>query len=58
MSMEYTVINQETEVTDLNVTFVSNSSIVIVGDVKTISLSNAYETPPEDVIVGVTLPTI
>lgn len=53
--MEYNVINGEIEVDSLTITFVSNSSIVMVGDLKTISLSNAFETPPEKTIVGVTL---
>jgi spore germination protein PD len=56
--MEYAVINGEVEVGNLNITFVSNSSLIMVGDIKEIFLSNAFETPPESTIVGVTLPTI
>lgn len=56
--MEYNVINGELEVALLKVTYVSTSSTVMVGDIKTVSLYSAFEGPPEKLIVGVTIPTI
>ncbi|RCW51247.1 spore gernimation protein GerPD [Paenibacillus prosopidis] len=56
--MEYNVINGELEVTLLKVTYVSTSSTVMVGEIKAISLFSAFEGPPEELIVGVTIPTL
>jgi spore germination protein PD len=56
--MEYNVINGELEVTLIKVTYVSTSSTVMVGDIKAVSLFSAFEGPPEELIVGVTIPTL
>jgi spore germination protein PD len=56
--MDYTVINGELTVANIKIRFVGTASTVIVGDIRTIDLSNAFEGPPEELIVGVTLPTL
>lgn len=56
--MEYHVINGGLTVSTIKMFYVSTSSVFIVGDCKTITLSNAFEGPPEAVIVGVTLPVL
>lgn len=56
--MEYNVINGELAVDHIRMTFVSTSSTVMVGDIKAISLFSAFEGPPEELIVGVTIPTL
>ncbi|MCL6606345.1 MAG: spore gernimation protein GerPD [Paenibacillus sp.] len=56
--MEYNVINGELMVTTIKMTYVSTSSIIMVGDIKTIALLSVFEGPPEQVIVGVTLPVL
>ncbi|HUC92229.1 MAG TPA: spore gernimation protein GerPD [Paenibacillus sp.] len=54
--MEYNVINGEISVSSIDIFSLGGSSSFMVGDIKTISLSSAYETPPENLIVGVTIP--
>lgn len=56
--MEYNVINGEISVCFFDISYVSESSVFMVGDTQEIHLANAFETPPEKVIVGVTLPII
>ncbi|QYR23946.1 spore gernimation protein GerPD [Paenibacillus sp. sptzw28] len=56
--MEYTVINCELSVVNIKMSFVSTASTFIVGDVKTVSLSNVFEGPPEKLIIGVTIPVL
>lgn len=56
--MEYNVINGEVCVNDIDIFAIGGSSGLMVGDTKTISLTSAYETPPETMIVGVTIPLI
>lgn len=52
--MRFHVRNDQVSVKELKITGVSSSSTVIVGDTKSISLSTIFETPPEELIVGVT----
>ncbi|MFM1653394.1 spore gernimation protein [Brevibacillus sp. B_LB10_24] len=55
MIMKYSVINGEFSVKDVKIKDLSSSSTVFAGDVKTICLSSILETPPESLIVGVTI---
>ncbi|MBO8171740.1 MAG: spore gernimation protein GerPD [Bacillaceae bacterium] len=56
--MTYTVINEELKVEDASITFITTSSVFFVGDIKTISLATAFDSPPEEEIVGVTIPLL
>lgn len=52
--MDFDVINGEIKVCRIDITFLSTSSTLMVGDIDTVVLVSAFETPPEEVIVGVT----
>jgi spore germination protein PD len=58
MKLEFTVINRELLVDHIDITYISTSSTLLIGDIRSIALTSAFETPPEKVIVGVTLPFI
>lgn len=51
--LDFTVINGETTVRRIDIRFLSTSSILFVGDIDKVSLTNAFESPPEEIIVGV-----
>ncbi|MBE1445463.1 spore gernimation protein GerPD [Paenibacillus sp. OAS669] len=53
--MEFEVINGELHVGSIDITYLSTASVFLVGDIRTITLYGAFETPPEKVIVGVTV---
>ena len=44
--MEFNVVNHEICVGDIKVVGVSSASIFLVGDVQTVQLSSAFDTPP------------
>ncbi|PWA09042.1 spore gernimation protein GerPD [Pueribacillus theae] len=50
--MNYQVINHELAVGMIRIIAVASSSIVLIGDTETISLSSVFDTPPESYIVG------
>ncbi|MGM9927231.1 MAG: spore gernimation protein GerPD [Bacillus sp. (in: firmicutes)] len=54
--MDYRVTNENLCVGKIKVVGVTSSSLLLVGDVKTIQLSSAFDTPPESVIVGPLVP--
>ncbi|MDF2963718.1 MAG: spore gernimation protein GerPD [Paenibacillus sp.] len=56
--MEFTVINGEIIVDHVDISYMSTSSTFMVGDIRSISLTSAFETPPEEMIIGVTLPIV
>ncbi|OXM86997.1 spore gernimation protein GerPD [Paenibacillus rigui] len=56
--MEFNVINGGIEVGKIDITYLSTSSTFMIGDICSVSLMSAYETPPENMIVGVTIPFI
>ncbi|WP_156043480.1 spore gernimation protein GerPD [Paenibacillus sp. UNC451MF] len=56
--MEFNVINGEINVNKIDITYLSTSSVFFVGDIRSITLLGAFESPPEKVIVGVTIPFI
>ena len=54
--MNFHVTNCELCVGHIDVTGVSASSMLIIGDTKTVQLSSAFDTPPESLIVGSLVP--
>lgn len=56
--MDFNVINGDLIIGKIDITYLSTSSTFLVGDIRAVSLFSAYDTPPEKVIVGVTIPFI
>lgn len=54
--MKFTVINRDLSVGNIKVTGVSSSSVFLIGDTQTISLSSTFDTPPESLIIGAFVP--
>lgn len=54
--MEYVVYNREVCVGAIQVTGVSSSSMILVGDTETIQLASIFDTPPESLIIGPFVP--
>ncbi|WP_449539400.1 spore gernimation protein GerPD [Ferdinandcohnia sp. Marseille-Q9671] len=54
--MNFTVVNKEIHVGNIEIVGVSTSSVFIVGDAKTISMASAFDTPPESLIIGPYVP--
>ncbi|KMY49050.1 spore gernimation protein GerPD [Peribacillus loiseleuriae] len=50
--MEFNITNGELCVGQIEVRIVASSSVFQIGDVQTIQLSSAFDTPPEALIVG------
>ena len=48
--MEFNVVNHEICVGNIKVVGVSSSSIFLVGDVQTVQLSSAFDTPPNPLL--------
>lgn len=56
--MNYTVINGDIIVKNIKIFEISQSSTLLVGDTNTVSLSSMFDTPPEELIVGVTVGSV
>ncbi|MFH5185102.1 spore gernimation protein GerPD [Paenibacillus sp. TAB 01] len=56
--MDFNVINGDLVIGKMDITYLSTSSTFLVGDIRAVSLLSAYDTPPEKMIVGVTIPFI
>lgn len=54
--MNFTVVNKDIQVGAIRVTGVSSSSVFLIGDTNTISLSSVFDTPPESLIIGPLVP--
>ncbi|MCL7748453.1 spore gernimation protein GerPD [Halalkalibacter alkaliphilus] len=54
--MNFTVVNKNICVDNIRMGDCSSASIFLVGDAETISLSAAFDTPPESLIVGPFVP--
>jgi spore germination protein PD len=54
--MNFTVVNRCLEVGAVNITGVSSSSVFLIGDTNTITLSSTFDTPPESLIIGAYVP--
>ncbi|KIL47366.1 hypothetical protein [Jeotgalibacillus campisalis] len=50
------VYQQENIITHIQILSVSSSSLVHVGDVSSIQLDSAFDTPPESLIIGPFVP--
>lgn len=51
--MNLNVVNKDLHVGAIRVVGVASSSVFLIGDTEQITLSSAFDTPPESVIVGV-----
>lgn len=49
--MEFNVVNHEISVGNIKVVGVSSASIFLVGDVQTVQLASAFDTPPTSFIL-------
>ncbi|MEW9700211.1 spore gernimation protein GerPD [Paenibacillus sp. SI8] len=56
--MEYHIINGKFSVNHIDLFGIGSSSNFMVGDIKHVSLFFAIEEPPEDKIIGVTIPVV
>ncbi len=54
--MNFTVVNRNLQVGNIRIIGVSSSSVFLIGDTNTISLSSVFDTPPESLIVGPYVP--
>ena len=54
--MNFTVINHELQVGAIKIVGVSSSSVFLIGDANTITLSSVFDTPPESLIIGSFVP--
>jgi len=54
--LNFTVVNKELQVGDIYILGVSSSSVFLIGDTKTITLSSSFDTPPESLIIGPFVP--
>jgi spore germination protein PD len=54
--MNFTVVNRCLQVGAVNIIGVSTSSVFLIGDTNTITLSSTFDTPPESLIIGAYVP--
>ncbi|MDQ0232247.1 spore gernimation protein GerPD [Metabacillus malikii] len=54
--MNFTVVNRNIHVECIRVVGVSSSSVFLIGDTNTISMSSIFDTPPESLIIGPYVP--
>ncbi|MBW5469903.1 spore gernimation protein [Brevibacillus formosus] len=54
--MRYQVINEAICVNRVSIEALSSAASLFIGDTQTVSLRSIYETPPERMIVGATIP--
>jgi spore germination protein PD len=54
--MNFCVENKQLFVGDVRIIGVASSSLFIIGDTETISLSSMFDTPPESVIIAPFIP--
>ncbi|WP_088105446.1 spore gernimation protein GerPD [Halalkalibacter urbisdiaboli] len=54
--MNFTVVNKNICVENIQITGVASSSIFLVGDTDSIALSSVFDTPPESLIIGPFVP--
>lgn len=50
--MEFNVINHQLSIGDISIGGVASAALFHIGDVQTIQLSSAFDTPPESLIIG------
>ncbi|WP_429844864.1 spore gernimation protein [Brevibacillus sp. FIR094] len=54
--MKYQVINEAICVKRVSVSALTSAASLFIGDTQTVDLRAIYETPPEKMIVGATIP--
>ncbi|MET1177595.1 spore gernimation protein GerPD [Peribacillus simplex] len=54
--MEFNVTNHQLCVGEIKVIGVASSALFLIGDVQTVQLSSAFDTPPESLIIGPVVP--
>ncbi|NEW08018.1 spore gernimation protein GerPD [Paenibacillus sp. SYP-B3998] len=54
--MNFCVVNKQLFVGDVRIIGVASSSVLLIGDTETISLSSMFDTPPESVIISPFIP--
>jgi len=54
--LNFTVVNKNIQVGHIDIMGVSSSSVLLIGDTKTIALSSSFDTPPESLIIGPFVP--
>jgi spore germination protein PD len=54
--MNFTVVNRDLQVGAIRIVGVSSSSVFLIGDTNTITLSSVFDTPPEALIIGAFVP--
>lgn len=54
--MKLEVINKELSVGSIRIIGVASSSLFLIGDTKTVTLSSIFDTPPESLIIGPLVP--
>ncbi|WP_026692688.1 hypothetical protein [Peribacillus kribbensis] len=54
--MIFNVVNKGICVGDIKISAVTSSSVLLVGDTKSIQMSSAFDTPPESLIIAPTVP--
>lgn len=54
--MNFTVVNRELLVGDINIVGVTASSLFLVGDMQSATLSSIFDTPAESLIIGPYVP--
>ncbi|MGJ9383422.1 spore gernimation protein GerPD [Salipaludibacillus sp. CF4.18] len=54
--MNFTVVNKQVSVDNVRIIGVASSSVFLVGDTDSISLSSVFDTPPESLIIGPFVP--
>ncbi|MFS1514115.1 spore gernimation protein GerPD [Chengkuizengella sp. SCS-71B] len=50
--MNFTVVNKDIHVGDINIIGLTGSSVLLVGDTEHITSGSAFDTPPEALIIG------
>lgn len=54
--MRYQVINQAICIQKVKVSAISSAASLFIGDTQIVTLRSLYETPPEKMIIGATVP--
>jgi spore germination protein PD len=54
--MNFTVVNRELLVGDVKITGITASSLFLVGDMQSATLSSIFDTPAESLIIGPYVP--
>lgn len=54
--MNFSVVNHNISVGNINIRGVAASSIFLIGDTDSVSLSSVFDTPPESLIIGPFVP--